>query len=81
MQAVGNKNWWALALNGIIAILFGVLAIFVPSSTILVLGKYFGFVVLLGGLILLFVAIRHAKAKDLTSLLSWRRWSVSSWAS
>ena len=63
MQAVGNKNWWALALNGVIAILFGVLAIFVPSSTILVLGKYFGFVVLLGGLILLFVAIRHAKAQ------------------
>ena len=63
MQAVGNKNWWALALNGIIAILFGVLAIFVPSSTILVLGKYFGFVVLLGGVILLFVAIRHAKAQ------------------
>ena len=63
MEAVGNKNWWALALNGVIAILFGILAIFVPSSTILVLGKYFGFVVLLGGLILLFVAIRHAKAQ------------------
>jgi uncharacterized membrane protein HdeD (DUF308 family) len=63
MEAVGNKNWWALALNGIIAILFGILAIFVPSSTILVLGKYFGFVVLLGGLILLFVTVRNAKAQ------------------
>ena len=63
MQAVENKNWWALALNGIIAILFGILAIFVPSSMILVLGKYFGFVVLIGGLILLFAAIRNARAK------------------
>ena len=78
MQAVGNKNWWALALNGGIAILFGVLAIFVPSSTILVLGKYFGFVVLLGGLILLFVCHSARKSrKDLMPPPSWRRWSVS----
>ncbi len=63
MQAMENKNWWALALNGIIAILFGILAIFVPSSTILVLGKYFGFVVILGGLVLLFVTFRHARVQ------------------
>ncbi len=44
-----TSNWWILAFNGIIALLFGLMAIFSPIETITVIVKYFGIVMLIVG--------------------------------
>ena len=64
-----SKNWWLMAINGAIAILFGIFALFVPEGTIIVIAKYFGIVVLIGGLIILVGAIRNIKIKQSYALM------------
>ncbi|NIA11453.1 MAG: hypothetical protein GWP10_17435 [Nitrospiraceae bacterium] len=44
------NKWGLLATNGVIAILFGVMALFIPGPTLLTLVTYFGVVILLLGL-------------------------------
>jgi len=58
-----SKNWWALAFNGIIALLFGLLAIFAPRETLEVVIKYFGIVMLIVGVAMLFGAYSSMKNK------------------
>ncbi len=58
-----KNNWWLLTLNGVIAVLFGVFALFIPQATILTIAKYFGFILLLGGLILFIGALSKMKKK------------------
>jgi len=54
-------NWWVFTLNGIIALLYGLLAIFAPSDTLQVIITYFGVVVLIIGVAILIGAINNAK--------------------
>ncbi len=58
-----SNNWKTLALNGFIALLYGVLALFVPKQTVIAVVMYFGIVILIIGLIMLFGAISHIKNK------------------
>ena len=53
MQKDISQRWATLAINGAIAIIFGVLAIFVPGPTLITLVTYFGIVILLLGLAML----------------------------
>ncbi|VAW29587.1 hypothetical protein MNBD_BACTEROID07-1382 [hydrothermal vent metagenome] len=48
-----SKRWALLAVNGVIAIIFGALAIFVPGPTLLTVVTYFGIVILLLGVAML----------------------------
>jgi uncharacterized membrane protein HdeD (DUF308 family) len=64
-----KSSWIIFLVNGLIAILFGLLALFVPLETIVTLTKYFGFIILLGGLIMLFIAYGYMKAKKNYMLL------------
>ena len=48
-----SKRWATLAVNGAIAIIFGVLAIFVPGATLITVVTYLGIVVLLTGIAML----------------------------
>jgi len=48
-----SKRWATLAINGAIAIIFGVLAIFVPGPTLITVITYLGIVVLLMGIAML----------------------------
>jgi uncharacterized membrane protein HdeD (DUF308 family) len=56
------RNWWAIALRGLVAILFGLLAIAWPGVTITVLVLFFGAYVLVDGLLAIVSAIRSARA-------------------
>ncbi len=69
MSAQLHKNWWLLTINGIIAVIFGVFALFIPQGTILTIAKYFGFILLLGGLILLIGALMNKKKQKNYTLL------------
>jgi len=51
-SSIFNK-WGLLVTNGVIAILYGVLALFVPGPTLLTLVTYFGIVILLLGISML----------------------------
>lgn len=51
-----SKYWWLYMARGILAILFGVAAFFWPGITLQALVIFFGFFVVLQGIILLFAA-------------------------
>jgi len=57
-----KSNWIIFLVNGVIAILFGLLALFVPVETILTLTIYFGLLILLGGLIMFYFSYKNMKA-------------------
>ncbi|MES2902019.1 MAG: DUF308 domain-containing protein [Pseudomonadota bacterium] len=56
------RSWWLLALRGLIAIVFGVLAIAWPAITLLSLAVLFAAFALLGGAVWIFGGIQHRKA-------------------
>src|SRR5690348_3827429 len=51
-----SRFWWMLALRGLIAILFGILAFILPGMTMVTLVFLFGFYALLNGVL----ALAHA---------------------
>ncbi len=69
MEEKKFKNWWVLAVNGLIALLLGILIISTPATTLIIIGKYFGLVILVGGLILLFTAFYNIKKEKSYGLI------------
>jgi uncharacterized membrane protein HdeD (DUF308 family) len=53
------RNWWLLALRGVAAIIFGVLAFIVPGITLFVLVTLFGAYALIDGILAITNALRH----------------------
>lgn len=53
-----RRNWWALALRGVIAILFGIMAFIWPDITLGALVLLFGAYVLLDGIFAIIAAFR-----------------------
>jgi uncharacterized membrane protein HdeD (DUF308 family) len=52
------RNWWAVALRGLVAVLFGLLTFFVPAITLVTLVLLFGVYALLDGLFNVIAFIR-----------------------
>jgi len=74
MSSKHLTNWWLLTLNGIIAIVYGIIAVIVPDTTVLTIVMYFGIIILIIGLAMLWGAIKNIKenlpyATDLVSSL------------
>jgi uncharacterized membrane protein HdeD (DUF308 family) len=61
METKRFKNWWFLAINGFIFILFGILFLFFTQETILIRSKYFGILLLAGGAVLLLIGINNIR--------------------
>ncbi len=57
-------NWWWLALRGLAAIIFGILALIWPGITFEVLVLFFGAYVLLDGVFAVISALTHRTAGD-----------------
>jgi len=57
MKTFISRNWWSFLLNGFIAITYGLLALFIPAATLIVLVKYTGFLILFTGLVFLSISV------------------------
>jgi len=60
MTTFVSLNWWALALRGMVAIIFGLIAFFVPGVTLYALTLIFGAYALIDGVVSLIAAARSA---------------------
>ena len=69
MKKQRYSNWWFFGLNGIIAILFGLLLLFYTQETIKTMVFLFGIVILLTGLAMLGTAIINLKKEKKTGML------------
>src|SRR4051812_43974271 len=58
------QNWWALALRGAVAILFGVLALFAPVAVLLSLGLLFGAYLFVDGGLAIVASARAAQRHE-----------------
>lgn len=58
------RSWWMPAIRGIVAIAFGLAALFWPGLTLLGLVALFAAYALLGGAISILAAVRHRKMHD-----------------
>jgi uncharacterized membrane protein HdeD (DUF308 family) len=58
------KNWWAIALRGVLGIVFGILAFALPSAVMLSLALLFGAYCLIDGVLAIIAAVRAAKARE-----------------
>ena len=56
-----TRNWWLLAIRGLAAVLFGILAFVWPGLTLLTLVFLFGFYALINGILALAVAYKAPK--------------------
>lgn len=58
MATVLARHWWALALRGVVAVIFGLIAFFIPGATLVALTVLFGAYALIDGFFSLVAAVR-----------------------
>ena len=61
MDVVLGRNWWAVALRGVLAVLFGVIALFFPQIAVTALVTVFGVYALIDGVLAIVAARRAAE--------------------
>jgi uncharacterized membrane protein HdeD (DUF308 family) len=61
MEKIRFRNWWFLAVNGLIFIAFGLIILLFTQEFILTLVRWFGIFLLAGGAILLFLGINKVR--------------------
>jgi uncharacterized membrane protein HdeD (DUF308 family) len=61
MVVILARNWWALALRGIVAFLFGLLTFVWPRISVIVLVSLFGAYVMVDGIFAVVLALRRAQ--------------------
>jgi uncharacterized membrane protein HdeD (DUF308 family) len=69
MCALLAQNWWAVALRGVFAVLFGLIALVVPGATILSLVLFFSAYMLVDGVFGIVAAVRAARQGERWGLL------------
>jgi uncharacterized membrane protein HdeD (DUF308 family) len=61
MLSALSENWWALALRGFLAVLFGFAALFLPLDTLAAVGRAFGAYAILEGTLVVLIGMRGAR--------------------
>jgi uncharacterized membrane protein HdeD (DUF308 family) len=69
MNAVLADNWWAVALRGVLGILFGLVALLLPGATMLSLVLVFAAYALIDGVFAIVAAVRAARQGERWALL------------
>jgi uncharacterized membrane protein HdeD (DUF308 family) len=69
MSGVLARNWWAIALRGAIAVLFGIAAFALPGATMLSLVFLFAAYMLVDGIFAIIAAVRAASRHERWGLL------------
>jgi uncharacterized membrane protein HdeD (DUF308 family) len=64
MIAVLARNWWAVGLRGVLAIVFGLIALFLPGATMLSLVLVFAAYVFVDGVFAIVSAVRAARQNE-----------------
>src|SRR5262245_47349731 len=64
MNMVLSRNWWALALRGVAAIVLGLIALIVPAFMLLWLVLLFGAYALIDGIFAIIAGIRAAQRHE-----------------
>jgi uncharacterized membrane protein HdeD (DUF308 family) len=64
MSALLARNWWAIALRGLAAILFGIIALLLPGVTMLALVLLFAAYMLVDGILAIVAGVRAARHHD-----------------
>jgi uncharacterized membrane protein HdeD (DUF308 family) len=64
MNALLAQNWWAVALRGVLGILFGLVALFMPGAAMLSLALLFGVYLMLDGVFGIVSALRAARSHE-----------------
>ena len=64
MVHVLARNWWALLIRGIAAVIFGILAFLWPGATLVVIGILFGAYAFVDGVFAIVAAVRAAQAHE-----------------
>lgn len=55
------SNWWSMAINGVIALFYGILATFYPLDTLMGIITWFGIIIIVIGVAMLIGAISNIK--------------------
>ena len=69
LVAVLARNWWAIAIRGILGILFGLVALFLPGATMLSLVLLFAAYAFVDGVFGIVAAVRAARQHERWGLL------------
>jgi uncharacterized membrane protein HdeD (DUF308 family) len=69
MSSVLAQNWWAVGLRGVLAILFGIVALVFPGATMLSLVLIFAAYTLVDGVFAIISAVRAARRHERWGLL------------
>ncbi|MCG7394316.1 HdeD family acid-resistance protein [Microvirga sp. ACRRW] len=69
MSALLARNWWAMALRGVFAVIFALIAFFLPGATILSLVLFFSAYMLVDGVFGIISGIRAASRQERWGLL------------
>lgn len=59
-----SRNWWAIALRGVVAILFGLFVFFVPGPALLALIVVFGAYAFIDGILAIAAGFRAARSHE-----------------
>lgn len=70
LMSVLARNWWAFVIRGLLAVLFGLIALFLPGVTMLSLVLVFAAYAFADGIFAIVSAVRAAKAHERWGLLS-----------
>src|SRR5215217_4842888 len=58
------RNWWAVALRGVMGIIFGIIALVMPAATMLSLVLVFAAYMLIDGILAIVAAVRAARHRE-----------------